>query len=330
MRFRKIVLGGLISGAAVAALVSDLGADDPVTRKDLAVCDDPTIAASASLLGTAGDDVLIGTAGRDVIMGGEGDDIICGRGGNDLILAGPGADMVSGGPGNDKIRGGGGPDVLWGDNGADRLLAMTGADIVYGGQGKDRLNGAGGNDVLDGGDGNDRIDGGRGADELRGSDGRDRLFGGSGVDILIGGLGSDRFFPGEPDGLCEDAVGADREICGPVPPASTAVVGDLSVIVCDTAGERVVIENVSSTVVALDGLRLEDEGPQFDFTFGETGTAGLDLYPGEAISVLSGLSPVAPIDGQHVIAWDRNVWNNGGDHAYLFSGDVLIADEGCT
>src|SRR4051794_31252055 len=55
----------------------------------------------ATLLGTAGPDVLIGTSGPDVIVALEGDDRISGREGDDVVCGGEGADVISGGSGSD-------------------------------------------------------------------------------------------------------------------------------------------------------------------------------------------------------------------------------------
>jgi hypothetical protein len=113
----------------------------------------------ATIVGTAGDDILRGTAGRDVIVGLGGDDIIEGLAGHDIIC---------GGPGNDLIRSG------WGN------------DIVFGGVGRDTLRGARGNDLLNGGNGRDRLEGGLGADTLIGGAHLDTLVGNGGNDICWG------------------------------------------------------------------------------------------------------------------------------------------------
>lgn len=95
--------------------------------------------STATITGTAGNDLLKGTRGRDVIAGGAGDD---------------------------TIRGGGGDDVLCGGPGDDKLLGGSGADTLLGGDGVDRLSGGPGPDVLDGGSGADALNGGPGVDEL--------------------------------------------------------------------------------------------------------------------------------------------------------------------
>jgi hypothetical protein len=138
---------------------------------------------SATIVGTAGADVLSGTSGPDVIVGLGGADTIkgfggadriCGGAGNDVIEAGPGADRVLGDQGNDTIRGGAGGDVLEGGDGNDR---------VFGDAGNDTLVGGGGDDVLTGGTGADKLRGSVGADTLRADENDVALDGGVGRDL---------------------------------------------------------------------------------------------------------------------------------------------------
>jgi Ca2+-binding RTX toxin-like protein len=111
---------------------------------------------AATLVGTAGNDVLVGTAARDIIVGLEGDDVLQGLGGNDLIC---------GGPGNDLIQGGAGRDRLLGEGGRDNLRGEAGRDVIEGGSGNDKLNGGGGADTCKGGVGRD---GARGCERVSG------------------------------------------------------------------------------------------------------------------------------------------------------------------
>ncbi len=140
----------------------------------------------ATILGTAGPDVLVGTAGNDVIVG---------RGGADRISAGAGNDIICAGPGNDRVVGGPGDDYLDGGVGSDRL---------EGGDGNDVLGGSGGNDTLRGGAGNDNLMGGEGLDELHGDVDNDRLAGGRGDDFLDGGYGTDTLLGGAGVDGCQD------------------------------------------------------------------------------------------------------------------------------
>ncbi|HXQ89084.1 MAG TPA: hypothetical protein VN733_05530 [Solirubrobacterales bacterium] len=102
---------------------------------------------TASVVGTAGADVLVGTPGPDVIaafggsdriVGLAGRDLVCGGGGADRVGAGSAADRVFGGPGPDQLVGRGGPDLLKGSGGNDALKGGPGSDRLRGGRGFDR------------------------------------------------------------------------------------------------------------------------------------------------------------------------------------------------
>jgi Ca2+-binding RTX toxin-like protein len=120
---------------------------------------------AATIVGTAGDDVLHGTPQADVIWGGAGDDKIYGGLGNDRICGGRGADLIHGGRGNDTVDGGAGD--------YDRVIGDLGDDKVLGGGGDhDEAAGSLGIDIVNGGPGN--------FDLVRGDYGWDRMSGGAG------------------------------------------------------------------------------------------------------------------------------------------------------
>jgi RTX calcium-binding nonapeptide repeat (4 copies) len=73
----------------------------------------------ATVLGTAGRDVLRGSRGPDVIATGAGRDRVAGGRGNDRICTGDGRDVISGGPGRDTLVGGAGRDRISGGAGRD-------------------------------------------------------------------------------------------------------------------------------------------------------------------------------------------------------------------
>ena len=130
-----------------------------VSRPTTPVC----FGMPATIVGTAGNDVLRGTPGNDVIVGLAGHDVIDGRGGDDLICGGDGNDTLRGGTGNDKLSGGEDNDILWGGAGDDLLEGGPGRDRASGGSGNDILRGGEGDDMLnvvDGAGGNDIADGG--------------------------------------------------------------------------------------------------------------------------------------------------------------------------
>jgi Ca2+-binding RTX toxin-like protein len=71
-----------------------------------------------------------GTGGTDTLMGGAGDDILLGLGGNDTLYDTSGNALLDGGAGNDTLSGG------------------AGAELYIGGRGNDTLNTGAGNDIL--------------------------------------------------------------------------------------------------------------------------------------------------------------------------------------
>ena len=204
----------------------------------------------ATIVGTAGDDVLRGTPRRDVIWGGPGDDLIYGGLGSDLICGGAGDDFLRGGRGNDTIDGGGGTDRVFGDLGDDKLIGGPGdRDEVSGGLGIDTVSGGPGNEDLVRGDyGYDRMDGGPGKGDIasfstavaggKGSgvwaslkahkafgDGHDRLFrfeslegsafadtliGNGAANVIDGGPGNDHITGAGGQDLIEGSQGSDH------------------------------------------------------------------------------------------------------------------------
>jgi hypothetical protein len=111
---------------------------------------------NATIVGTAGSDVLTGTGGADVIVGLGGNDQIKGGSANDIICGGDGTDTIDGGSGNDTLNGDGGNDTLQGGSNDDRLDGGSGADSLTGGSDKDNLTGGTGSpDRCDGGSGTD-------------------------------------------------------------------------------------------------------------------------------------------------------------------------------
>jgi predicted extracellular nuclease len=101
---------------------------------------------AATIVGTAGDDVIMGTNKADVIATFGGNDTIHGGNGEDVICSGTGDDVVDAGNGKDYVDAGAGDDVVDGGNGKD---------VILGGSGNDELDGGNGVDDLDGGDGID-------------------------------------------------------------------------------------------------------------------------------------------------------------------------------
>jgi Ca2+-binding RTX toxin-like protein len=128
----------------------------------------------ATIVGTAGNDVITGTLGDDVIVTGAGRDWIRGRGGDDVICSGADRDFVSAGGGDDTVDTGAGRDVGSGGIGDDTITGRANADILTGGLGADTLNGNTGDDNLIGHDGDDDLNGGPDTDTCRGGGATDQ------------------------------------------------------------------------------------------------------------------------------------------------------------
>jgi Ca2+-binding RTX toxin-like protein len=239
----------LLLGLALAAFfaVTAAGAENAAAP----MCD----GHRATIVGTAGDDVIQGTEKADVIWGGPGDDKIYGGLGNDIICGGAGDDLIHGGRGNDWIEGGAGTDRVFGDLGDDHLTGGPGnQDEVSGGLGIDTVNGGAGNeDIVRGDYGYDRMDGGPGSGDIasfstavagkKGSgvwvslpdhkalgDGHDRLFrfesiegsafhdtliGDSQSNVIAGGPGNDTIIGGGGRDTLNGGQGTDRCKGGP-------------------------------------------------------------------------------------------------------------------
>jgi Tol biopolymer transport system component len=74
-------------------------------------------AASETLTGGPGADIISGQGGKDTIKGLAGKDVVCGEGGNDKLFGGTGKDQLVGGKKNDKLNGGKGKDLCVGGKG---------------------------------------------------------------------------------------------------------------------------------------------------------------------------------------------------------------------
>lgn len=203
----------------------------PLLRDDLARSGNGgcEVTPTHTILGGAGNDILIGTSGSDRIEGGDDADLIIGAGGADLLYGDDGNDLIFGGGGSDEIHGGAKVDVLVGNNGDDCIFGGGGqtltrgslsvelGDLFFGIDGDDNIvSGESEDDTLTeidfamGGDGGDRIRlshggtltvgsfsfqfgnlafGGPGPDDILTRDGVDVLFGGEDDDTVKAGKG---------------------------------------------------------------------------------------------------------------------------------------------
>ncbi len=164
---------------------------------------------AATIVGTAGDDVVSGTAGDDVIVTFGGNDTVHSKKGRDRICLGPGDDFADAGKGLDRVDGGWGDDEISGDNGNDRLWGGDGRDTISGNAHDDTIYGDSGGDTLAGGTGTDDIHGMSGADTIAGKSGGDSLSGGKGTDDVDGGSGNDSLAGGSGADACDGGDGTD-------------------------------------------------------------------------------------------------------------------------
>jgi Ca2+-binding RTX toxin-like protein len=240
-----VTLGGrgfAVAAALLAALVFVGAAGSSADEDGTPRCR----GALATIVGTAGDDVLLGSEDRDVIVAGAGDDEVYGGRANDIICGGPGADLLQGGRGNDTIDAGAGDrDRAIGGLGDDHITGGPGEyDEVAGHLGIDTLNGGPGSfDLVHGDYGYDRMDGGPGGGDIasfataaaagRGGgvwvslragkargDGHDRLFrlesieGSAFADTLIGDRRANTIDGGPGDDVIRGGGGGGDEIDG--------------------------------------------------------------------------------------------------------------------
>lgn len=151
-----------------------------------------------TIVGFAGNDVLISGNGNDKSYGGVGNDTLAGNGGNDLLIGGIGNDFLAGDDGKDSLYGGEGNDTLIGGLGVDSLLGGEGDDLLdcrsapYLEIG-DILVGGLGNDTILGSSGSDQIVVTAGVDLIRCFEGNDVITFAGGSAEVNGGGGSDLY-----------------------------------------------------------------------------------------------------------------------------------------
>ena len=188
--------------------------------------------ARCTIVGSAGNDLLIGTPRADVICGMAGNDLIRGLGGNDVLDGGTGNNVLDGGTGADLLIGGTGREVLNGGPGDDTLMGAGGADALNGGPGLDTasyadhtvpvraaLNGLANSGSAHEGDkinvDVENLAGGSGSDNLSGNDSTNVISGGAGNDVVTGGAGDDTISGGPGRDILSGADGNDTIAGGP-------------------------------------------------------------------------------------------------------------------
>lgn len=186
-------------------------------------------AASDTIFGGAGRDVILLSNGNDevhlgvgdsTVLGGMGDSTIFGGAGNDSIVGGGGSEYITSGDGNDWIVGRGGNNTIFGGSGSDTIFAggsdsnwateETGNNYVQAGSGNALIDGSGGNDTLIGGAGRDTIQAGDGNESVVAGSGDTSINGGSGADTLVAGSGADTIFGSSTSTTIYGGSGADQ------------------------------------------------------------------------------------------------------------------------
>jgi len=215
---------------------------------------------------------------------------ITGTAGADKLAGTIGDDTITALGGDDYVSGGAGGDQIDGGDGQDMLIGEADNDVVAGGTGDDYLFGREGDDQLSGQADNDQLLGEAGDDSLSGGDGKDGLDGGDGEDTLTGGAGDDFLTGGAGSDVLTGGLGADtfffqRPSDGP--------------------------DEVSDFVSGTDQIAVSSS----DF--------GGGLFPGSAVSLVSGADPTATeTGGQFLYDTDdgRLLWDadgTGSDAAVL-------------
>src|SRR3954451_1166055 len=122
--------GGDITNAA--SVSSDVG--DPDHANDTA-SETTTVVAPAPRRCQGKEATVVGTAGADVLSGSSKADVIVGLGGDDEIAAADGRDRICAGAGDDRVRSGARSDHVRGGPGRDRLRGQAGDDVLRAGPG---------------------------------------------------------------------------------------------------------------------------------------------------------------------------------------------------
>lgn len=118
-----------------------------------------TLKIDSTVHGTSGTASITGSAGEDVITVGNYASTVVGGGEDDSITGGTAADNIQGDAGNDTLAGGGGNDTITGGAGNDGITSGSGTkQNIDGGAGNDTVNmdsSLSTNDTVAGGDGTD-------------------------------------------------------------------------------------------------------------------------------------------------------------------------------
>ncbi len=175
-----------------------------------------------TLIGGAGDDLLVAGSGANSLVGGTGDDTLVSDGGDDTLMGGAGSTLFQINPGHDPlVIGGSGTNTLdlsiaglpvtlnlslesgqmqIVDSNNDQLSlegkfneyigSLKGNNVTLN-DGNDLVYATTGNTTITGGSGSESIVGGSGNDIIYSTTGNDSITGGSGSETIVGGSGND-------------------------------------------------------------------------------------------------------------------------------------------
>ncbi|MFC1681445.1 hypothetical protein ACFL1S_06655, partial [Pseudomonadota bacterium] len=213
---------------------------------------------------------IIGTAGRDLMLAGGFGDNLFGEGEADCIIGGVGEDLLSGGGGADQMYGWNNHDILEGGAGNDRMFGYDQNDIMLGGPGTDYMDGQDNEDVLDGGPGDDTMFGGDDIDAMKGGMGEDTLDGQLNSDILDGGPGADTIVALLGDNTCIDDVADTVSEDPPAGQCDVHLAVSYAPYFTVYAGDQTIDENDTRDIVIVAGdpdpLDPETEGGLLTFS----------------------------------------------------------------
>lgn len=249
-----------------------------------------------TVLGTAGDDILIGTPEADNIQSGAGDDGLYGLGGDDTLAGGSGNDILAGGQGADHLDGGDGRDV------AVYLSSAAGVTVDLGSSSA-QIGGDAEGDVLVS---IEHITGSVHDDRLTGDDGTNVLRGAGGADYIDGGAGQDRA------SYAYSSVGVDIDLARTGPQVGGDAEGDVLVSVENITGsdhdDRIVGDAGKNEIAGGAGADYIDGGGGNDLSDYRGSDQAVDIDLTRAIQH-GGFA-----EGDQLVAIENVFGSNYGDH----------------
>jgi Ca2+-binding RTX toxin-like protein len=122
--------GTITNTATVIGILKDENPGNETAETQTTVSS-PPCPATATRIGTDGNDTLTGTNNSDRILGRGGNDRINGLLGNDCLFGEAGRDTIRGDAGRDRVDGGADGDFLSGGSGTDTFAGGSGDDRIF-------------------------------------------------------------------------------------------------------------------------------------------------------------------------------------------------------